>query len=168
MKHIKNHNDGMTLALREASKSFDYGEVPIGAILIDSFGNIISKGHNLVEKKSSQLAHAEAQAIARANKKLKTWRLNGCWLYVTLEPCLMCLGLIQLSRIDGICFGTTSPLFGTGLTKANLDFSFYEKKVHVVSGIQQEECAAMLRRFFKIKREKKDDHEAKIRSSRKN
>jgi tRNA(adenine34) deaminase len=169
MKQISNHDEGMGLALQEAKKSFACGEVPIGAVLVDAFGNVMSKGHNLVEKKTTQLAHAEAQAIARANKNLKTWRLNGCWLYVTLEPCLMCLGLIQLSRIDGICFGTTSPLFGTGLGKTNLDFSFYEKSVHVVSGIRQEECAELLRLFFKHKREKKkDDHEAKIRSSREN
>lgn len=155
MKSIRNHEDGMALALLEAKKSLDRNEVPIGAALVDDCGNLIAVGHNLVEAKNSQLAHAEARAIARANKKLNSWRLNGCWLYVTLEPCLMCLGLIQLSRINGICFGTASPLFGTGLEKTDLDFSFYEKKVHVISGVRQQECVELLQLFFKRRREKK-------------
>ncbi|MBM3887043.1 nucleoside deaminase [Candidatus Dependentiae bacterium] len=145
----------MRLALQEAKKSFDLGEVPIGAVLVDQFGSVISKGHNLVERKATQLAHAETLAISKANKKLTTWRLNGHWLYVTLEPCLMCLGLVQLSRIDGICFGTASPLFGTGLEKINLDFSFYEKRVKVIPGVLQQECAELLKLFFKSTRAKK-------------
>jgi tRNA(adenine34) deaminase len=155
MKQIHNHEAGMALALCEARKSLARGEVPIGAVLVDQFGALVSKGYNLVEQKTTQLAHAEAQAIAKANKKLKTWRLNGCWLYVTLEPCLMCLGLIQLSRIDGVCFGATSPLFGTGLGKPDLDFSFYEKRVHIISGVRGQECAELLKLFFKLTRAKK-------------
>lgn len=155
MKSIRNHEEGMALALLEARKSLDLGEVPVGAALVDDCGNLISLGHNLVEEQHSQLAHAEARAIAEANKKLNSWRLNGCWLYVTLEPCLMCLGLIQLSRINGICFGTTSPIFGTGLEKKDLDFSFYDKKVHMISGVRQQECVELLQLFFERRREKK-------------
>ncbi len=76
MKQIPNHEAGMALALREAKKSLERGEVPIGAVLVDQFGMVVSKGYNLVERKTTQLAHAEAQAIAKANKKLKTWRFQ--------------------------------------------------------------------------------------------
>lgn len=154
MNLIRSHEDGMALALLEAKKSLRLGEVPIGAVLADECGNVVAVGHNLVEKYQTQLAHAEARAIAQANRRLNTWRLKGYWLYVTLEPCLMCLGLIQLSRINGICFGTTSPLFGTGLEKTSLDFSFYEKKVHIIPGVRQQECAQLLQVFFKQRREK--------------
>lgn len=153
MNLIRKHEDGMFLALEEARISLALGEVPIGAVLVDEFGVVLAKAHNLIEQKQTQLAHAEADAIAQANKKLNSWRLKGCWLYVTLEPCLMCLGLIQLSRINGICFGTTSPLFGTGLEKTTLDFSFYENKVHVIPGVLQQECAELLQLFFKHRRE---------------
>lgn len=155
MKLIRNHEDGMGLALKAAKKSLLRGEVPIGAVLISEHGDVISTAYNLVENKHSQIAHAEVRAIALANKKLNSWRLNGCWLYVTLEPCLMCLGLIQLSRVHGICFGAPSPLFGTGLEKNDLDFSFYEKKVHVISGVRKQECAELLQLFFRHSREKK-------------
>ena len=155
MKLIRNHEDGMDLALKAAKKSLILGEVPIGSVLVNEHGQVVSTAYNLVEKQQSQLAHAEVRAIALASKKLNSWRLNGHWLYVTLEPCLMCLGLIQLSRINGICFGAPSPLFGTGLEKTDLDFSFYEKKVHIVSGVRKQECAELLQLFFRHRREKK-------------
>lgn len=155
MKLIRNHEEGMDLALKVAKKSLLYGEVPIGAIIVNEEGLVVSSAYNLVEKKQTQTAHAEVRAIALASKKIQSWRLNGHWLYVTLEPCLMCLGLAQLSRIHGICFGAPSPIFGTGLEKNDLDFSFYEKKVHVVSGVRKQECAELLQLFFQNSREKK-------------
>ncbi len=155
MEKILNHEHGMQLALEQARCALKKGEVPVGALLVDQFGGIVADAFNEVETRQSQLAHAEVLVVNEGSSKLKSWRLNGHWLYVTLEPCLMCLGLIQLSRIDGVCFGSESSLFGTGLGKAVLDISLYEKTIHVVSGIRREECAELLRLFFEAKRGKK-------------
>lgn len=154
MEKISSHTEGMSFAIAEAKKSLAILEVPVGAAIFDEYGYLISTGYNKVEALKTQTAHAEVEAIVTATSKLSSWRLNGCWLYVTLEPCLMCLGLILLSRINGICFGTTSTIFGTGLEKKSLDFSFYEKNVHIVSGVQEKECSDLLQLFFKSKREK--------------
>jgi len=91
----KNNEYFMSKALLQAKIALKKGEVPIGAVLVDSSGNILSRGHNLVETKGMQTAHAEMLAIERACKKQGDWRLDDCMLYVTLEPCLMCFGLIH-------------------------------------------------------------------------
>ncbi len=101
----------MTKALHQAERALAHEEVPIGAIVVAKDGKIIARAYNQIEKKGTQCAHAEALAIQRAGKKLGDWRLHGCWIYVTLEPCLMCFGLIQLSRIEGLVYGAPSTLF---------------------------------------------------------
>lgn len=147
----------MQKALAQAQKAFDKDEVPIGAIVVDALGNIIARGHNLVEQRDTQLAHAEAIALERAGKKIGDWRLEGCWIYVTLEPCSMCMSLIELSRLHGVVFGAHSPLFGYRLDK-ELSLRVYKKSaVRVIEGVCAEETIHLLKQFFKDKRKKKSE-----------
>ncbi|MEX0940500.1 MAG: nucleoside deaminase [Candidatus Babeliales bacterium] len=141
----------MNQALIQAQKAFKEDEVPVGAIVVDIEGKIIGRGYNQVEKKHQQLAHAEVNAIAQACKKRGDWRLDGCWLYVTLEPCMMCMGLIRLSRLQGVVFGTKSKLFGYQLDKEG-QISLYNKDIEIKEGILAQEAADILKQFFKQKR----------------
>ena len=94
----------MNIALKEAKKAFDLKEIPVGAIIVDPSGNIIGKGHNTKELKKSTIGHAEINAIINANKKINNWRLLGCTMYVTLEPCEMCKKVINESRIKKVIY----------------------------------------------------------------
>lgn len=143
----------MKQALKQATRALKIQEVPIGAVVVDAQGTIIARGYNQVEKKGTQCAHAEVIALARAAKKIGDWRLHGCWIYVTLEPCLMCFGLIQLSRIEGLVYGAPSTLFGASLTMTN-DLPSYAKGLQVVGGVQDKECLALLKKFFGSLRKK--------------
>uniref|UniRef100_A0A7V3ZZ88 tRNA-specific adenosine deaminase n=1 Tax=candidate division WOR-3 bacterium TaxID=2052148 RepID=A0A7V3ZZ88_UNCW3 len=98
-------------AIREAEKAFKEGEVPVGCVIVKD-GEIIAKGHNRVENLNDPTAHAEIIAIGSAGDKLKNWRLTGCTMYVTLEPCLMCTGALILSRIDKVVYLIEDPKFG--------------------------------------------------------
>ena len=145
----------MMIALNEAKKAFDMDEVPIGAVVVKD-GVVVSRAHNLREKKQRATAHAEVLAIEKACKKLGSWRLDGCVLYVTLEPCTMCIGASILSRVDGVVYGADDPkggslgsLFDVSLIKG---FNHYP---WVVSGICEEECSDLLKDFFKNKRKLK-------------
>lgn len=140
----------MNVAYQEALKALDDGEVPIGAI-VEKEGRIIGRGYNRMEKLLDATAHAEILAIGAASTSLSSWRLNGCTLYVTLEPCVMCLGAILQARIDSIVYSAPDPRAGA------LD-SFYfrqelERVYHyfprVASGIMKEECGSLLTSFFK-------------------
>lgn len=141
----------MRLALKEAEKAFAHDEVPVGAVVVDQEGKVIGKGYNQVEKKHSQIAHAEVIAIKKANEKIGDWRLNGCRLYVTLEPCIMCIGLIQLSRLQAFVYAVRSKLFGYQLDK-NGKIPLYNKNIEVKEGILADEAAYILKQFFKQKR----------------
>ena len=141
----------MGKALKQASLALKNNEVPIGAIIVGAENNIIARAYNKIEKAQTQLAHAETLAIRKACKKVGNWRLNGCWIYVTLEPCLMCFGLIGLSRIKGIVFGATSPLFGCGLDNKDA-FPVYKKDLLIRGGYKREECVILLQRFFQGRR----------------
>lgn len=142
----------MGLALKQAHKALAAQEVPVGAVVVDEQGLTIGKAYNAVETKKTQIAHAEMRALTKAAQKRGDWRLNGCWLYVTLEPCAMCIGLIQLSRLEGIVFGASSPLFGFQLDN-NDGVPIYKKKViQVIPGIFAEESAHILKQFFQKKR----------------
>lgn len=142
----------MKKALEQAQKARAAEEVPVGAIVVDSQGKIIGRGYNLVEKKDTQAAHAEVIAISKAGKKIGDWRLNGCWMYVTLEPCSMCMSLAVLSRLEGVVYGATSPVFGYQLDK-ELNFQLYKNgALLVVSGVCAEESSALLKDFFRHKR----------------
>ncbi len=144
----------MKLALKEANKASAESEVPVGAVVVRE-GKVLARGHNQTERKKSALVHAEMVALAKAAKRLKSWRLNDCDLYVTLEPCTMCAGAIALSRIRRLVFGTEDPKAGAVASTARvLDNEKLNHKVKVFSGILKEECAGILSGFFKALRQK--------------
>jgi len=141
----------MDKALEQAQKAFDAGEVPIGAVVINQEGIIIGAAYNRVEIQKTQTAHAELLALTIAAQKMGDWRLKGCTLYVTLEPCAMCLAAIELSRVQTIVFGSDSPLFGYS-KKIDQFLKPAKMTVNVVSGIKQKECSDLLQKFFKQQR----------------
>ena len=144
----KQDNFVMKKALELAKKANALCEVPVGAVIVDSEGEIIGRGYNLVEKKKSQLAHAELLAISKAVKKIGNWRLDGCSIYITLEPCSMCFCALGLSRISRIVYGADSPLFGYHLDRCE-DLNIYKKHIkEIVSGIGKETSIKLLKRFF--------------------
>lgn len=142
----------MNEALRLAKLAEKHGEVPIGAI-VEKDGKIISRGYNQREKKQNALLHAEIIAIQKACKKLHSWRLDGCTLYVTLEPCPMCAGAILNARMDKVVFGAFDPQ--SGFCLSNLSFlggGVLNHKVEVEGGIKEEECKKLIQDFFRSKR----------------
>jgi len=143
----------MHKALLQAKKALKQGEVPVGVVIVNQQGIIIAQSYNRIEHNKCQTAHAEIRAIQKACKKLSTWRLNGCWIYVTLEPCLMCLGLISLSRFKGIIFGAPSTLFGSGLADSK-NLPHYTKELIIEGGIKAKESTDLLQEFFKKVRRK--------------
>ncbi|WP_246946182.1 tRNA adenosine(34) deaminase TadA [Bacillus pinisoli] len=145
----------MKLALAEASKAEEIGEVPIGAVLVKD-GNVIAAGHNLRETEQRSIAHAELLVIDQACKELNTWRLEETTLYVTLEPCPMCAGAIVLSRIPRVVYGAKDPKGGCAGTLMNLlDESRFNHQAIVESGVLEEECSHALSSFFQTLRNKK-------------
>ena len=149
----------MKEALKEAKKAYDKLEVPVGAIIVKD-DKIIARAHNLKETKKDTTKHAEIIAIQKASKKLDSWRLIDCEMYVTLEPCSMCAGAIINSRIKKIYIGTSDKKTGAAGSIYNLfkDYTF-NHKVEVEKGILKEECEIQLKNFFvmlrNIKKEKK-------------
>ena len=144
----------MRLALKEAEKARDLDEVPVGAVIVKN-GKVIAKAHNLRETNQQASAHAESLAIAKASKKLNTWCLDECDLYVTLEPCMMCTGNIILSRIRNLYYGTADPKGGA--VDSIIHIKEIKKLNHhpaVIGGILQPECAEILTSFFREKRKK--------------
>lgn len=151
-----NHPDEvfMRAALKEAGKAARKGEVPVGAVVVKE-GKIIGRGHNLTEKKQSALTHAELTALGKASKKLKSWRLIDCDLYVTLEPCTMCAGAIVLSRVKNLIYGAPDPKAGAVDSTARvMENEKLNHRVHVTSGVLKEECSSVLTTFFREVRRK--------------
>lgn len=138
----------MSIALKEAKKAFSKGEVPVGSVIVKD-KKIISKSFNLVEKKKSQIYHAEILSILKAQKKLNDWRLNGCTIYVTVEPCLMCISAIKLSRISKLVFGCRDKKFGGVFSLVDIEKIKTNHKIEIVEGILEEESKALLKEFFK-------------------
>lgn len=138
----------MKLALIEAKKAAEKGEIPIGAVIVKN-GEVISKAHNLRETKKNAICHAEITAIERACKKLSGWRLSGCDIYVTLEPCHMCMGAIIQSKIKNVYFGAYDK-------KCGAVFSIDEvwkndklcHKIECTGGIMADECSEIIKKFF--------------------
>ena len=145
----------MKEALKEAQKSYKKEEIPVGAIIVKD-GKIIARGHNLKETKTDPTKHAEIIAIQKACKKLQTWRLTGCTMYVTLEPCSMCAGSLIQSRLDKVVIGKKKKKTGACGSVLNLlsDYKF-NHTVQIETGIMQEECKKILQQFFKELRAKK-------------
>ncbi len=150
----------MKIALKEAEKAFSNEEVPIGAVIVKN-GKVISRAYNLRETKKQACAHAEILAIQKACKKLNAWRLEGCDLYVTLEPCPMCAGAIMNSRIKNVYIGAKEPRSGAVGSKINLfEDAVYNHKVNYQIGIFEEESMKLMKTFFKKRRkEKREKHD---------
>ncbi len=147
-------NEFMKEAIAEAKKALKKNEVPIGAV-IEKNGKIIARGHNLREKKQDAIKHAEVIAIERACKKFNSWRLDGCTLYVTLEPCPMCAGAIANARIDRVVYGAEEKTSGDGLCEAILTSNRLNHKCELnFDKSYEEEISSMLTQFFKSKRKK--------------
>ncbi|RKQ32998.1 tRNA adenosine(34) deaminase TadA [Oceanobacillus halophilus] len=145
----------MTAAITEAKKALQLNEVPIGAVIVYQ-GKIIASGHNLRETSQEALTHAELIAIEAANKKIGSWRLEDCTLYVTLEPCPMCAGAIVQSRIQRVVYGAPDPKAGCAGTLMNLlDEPRFNHQAEVTDGILEQECASLLTDFFRELRQKK-------------
>ncbi len=138
----------MRVALEEAQKAYDEKEVPIGAIIVCD-GEVIARAHNTREASNQAINHAEILAISEANKKLKSWRLDTCTLYVTIEPCPMCAGAILQSRIDRIVYGASDLKAGAHKSKLNMFEIDFNHKTEVVSGVLEIEAKKMMQDFFK-------------------
>jgi len=156
----QSHEFFMQHALREAQRAFDEDEVPIGAVVVHedpSAGTrrIIAAAHNQREQLHDPTAHAEMIAITQAAEALGNWRLEGCTLYVTLEPCPMCAGAIVLARIPRVVYGTADPKAGAVATLYQLlNDPRLNHRAEVVAGILAEPCGEILSRFFQRKRRK--------------
>lgn len=139
----------MKEALKEAKKAESINEVPVGAVIVKD-GKVISRAYNKKETTNSAINHAEIIAIQKANKKLNSWRLLDCEMYVTLEPCSMCAGAILQSRIKKVYIGTMDQKTGSCGSVFNLfdDYKF-NHKVDIESGICKDECEKILQDFFK-------------------
>ncbi len=155
---IKDHSYYMQKALRLAHQAFRADEVPVGALIIDKEGKVIARAFNQPECKMTQTAHAELLALGRAGKKSGDWRLEGCWLYVTLEPCAMCMNAIILSRVEGIVFGAESPLFGyQKVDKGTSSWLYKRDNLAIIGGVCEEESRKLLKDFFKQKRKRNSE-----------
>ena len=143
----------MSIALKEAAKAAKKDEVPVGAVVVCD-GKVIAKAHNLRESKNDPSAHAEFIAMTKAAKKLRGWRLMGCTLYVTLEPCPMCAGLIINSRIPHVVFGAHDPKAGALGSVYDLNEGKLNHTCDVTSGVMADECSQILKEYFRGKRKK--------------
>lgn len=142
----------MSLALKEAKKAMLLDEVPVGAVLVKD-QKVIARGHNVRETKKDSLGHAEIEVIKKANKKLKTWRLENTTLYVTIEPCIMCSGAIIQSRIKRVVFGAFDEKGGAFGSSINvLEAKNINHYPEVISGIKKDECSSIIKEYFKNKR----------------
>ena len=144
----------MKEALKEAKKAYKKEEIPVGAVIVKE-GKIIARGHNLKETKNSSISHAEILAIEKANKKLNAWRLENCEMYITLEPCMMCMGAIINSRIKKIYIGTLDAKTGACESVINIENYKFNHVVEIETGILQKDCEYILKDFFKMLRAKK-------------
>lgn len=145
----------MTLAIKEALKAKEKDEVPIGAVIVLD-GKVIAKGHNQTEKTQIATKHAEIIAIEKANKKLKSWRLDGAEMYITVEPCAMCAGAIANARIKKVYFGAYEFKSGCAESKYKvLTDNGLNHSVESEGGILEKKCAEILKNYFKEKRVKK-------------
>lgn len=145
----------MNEAILEAKKAAEAGEVPIGAVVVKD-GEIIAKNHNRMHELGDPTAHAEMLAIREAAKKLGGWRLTGCSMYVTIEPCSMCAGAMIWARIEDLYIGSMDERAGACGSVVNLlDQDSFNHKVNIHTGIMKEECASVITDFFKAIRKDK-------------
>lgn len=152
---MEKHEKYMKEALKQAKKAYALMEVPIGCVIVYE-DNIIARGYNRRNTDKSTISHAEMNAIRKASKKLGDWRLEGCTMYVTLEPCQMCAGAIVQARVTNVVIGSMNPKAGCAGSILNLlEMDEFNHQVHVERGVLEEECSEMLTGFFKELREQK-------------
>ena len=142
-------NEFMEIAIKEAEKAYKKNEVPVGAVIVKN-NKVIAKSYNKREKKQNVIKHAEINAIEKACKKLKTWRLEECEIYTTLEPCLMCCGAIEQARIKRIYYAASSPSFGQ--VENNNKVFQNNTKIEICKIDNEEKAVELLQNFFKSKR----------------
>lgn len=151
----------MHLALEQAKKAESVGEVPVGAVLVQN-DELIATSHNQVITLNDPSAHAEILALRQAGQVLNNYRLPGSCLYVTLEPCIMCMGTIIQARIERLVFGATDPKSGAAgsVYRIGTD-NLLNHSLNISQGVLQEECSSILKGFFRAKRKKSRNHEKK-------
>ncbi len=138
----------MKMALAQAKKAYDLGEVPIGCVIVYD-GKVIGRGYNRRNTDKNTLCHAEITAIRKASKKMGDWRLEGCTMYVTLEPCQMCAGACVQARIDRVVIGCMSPKSGCAGSVINLlQMDEFNHKVEITKDVLHDECSTVLTTFF--------------------
>ncbi|MBO4862806.1 MAG: tRNA adenosine(34) deaminase TadA [Eubacterium sp.] len=146
---MSNDEKYMRQAIRLAKKASENGDVPIGCVIVYE-GKVIGRGYNRRNKDKSSLAHAEIMAIKKASKVMGDWRLEGCRMYVTLEPCQMCAGAIVQARIPEIVIGCMNPKAGSAGSIINLlDIKEFNHQVDITKGVLEKECSEILVSFFK-------------------
>lgn len=150
----------MREAIKQAKKAYALQETPIGCVIVHE-GKIISRGYNRRNTDKNPLAHAEIAAIRKASKKLGDWRLEGCTLYVTLEPCQMCAGAIIQSRMERVVIGCMNPKAGCAGSVLNLlQVDRFNHQADITRGVLEEECSLLMKSFFRELRQKKKKEEA--------
>ncbi|NLZ63907.1 MAG: tRNA adenosine(34) deaminase TadA [Lentisphaerae bacterium] len=150
----------MRLALREARKAYDTGEVPVGAVIVWQ-QKVIARAHNQVELLKDGTAHAEMIALTQAAAAVGDWRLTECCLYVSKEPCAMCAGAMVNCRLGKLVFGCNDPRMGAAGSALNITaFPGMLHRVETESGVLEEECSALLREFFQTRRIKRPEPQA--------
>lgn len=148
MRKLTQDEKYMKAAIREAKKAYKLGEVPIGCVIVYE-GKIIGRGYNRRKTDKNTLSHAELSAIKKASKVIGDWRLEGCTMYITLEPCQMCAGAIVQGRVDKVVIGCMSPKSGCAGSIINiLQMSEFNHQVEIEKGILEDECSTMLSEFF--------------------
>ena len=149
---MRNDEYYMNIALKEAMKAYKEDEVPVGCVIVKD-DKIIARGHNQKEKKNNAILHAEIVTLTKAQKKLNDWHLNDCTLYVTLEPCLMCIGAIIQTRIKKVVFGAFDPKGGAieSALKVN-EVKGINHRFESISKVLEKECSMILKSYFKSKR----------------
>ncbi len=144
----------MKAALGQARKAYELGEVPIGCVIVYE-DRIIGRGYNRRNTDKNTLSHAEITAIRKASRKIGDWRLEGCTLYVTLEPCQMCAGAIVQARMDKVVIGTMNPKAGCAGSVLNiLQMEAFNHQVELQCGVMEQTCSEMMKRFFAELRER--------------
>ena len=147
------YQEAMEVALAEAQRAADSGDVPVGAVLLDSSGEIVAADHNRREELNDPTAHAEILVLSRRARDLGQWRLDGHTLVVTLEPCAMCAGATVLARVDRLVYGAADLKAGAAWSLFNIPQDRrLNHRVDIVDGIEKERCAALLETYFSARR----------------
>jgi len=146
------HEHYMSLALELAREAYANGEVPVGAVVVGPDGEVLGRGRNRRQESGDATAHAEIEAIREACAVLGDWRLEGCTLYVTLEPCPMCAGAVINARVPVVVFGAREALSGSCGSVIDLFYERFGHRPQVYAGVLEADCAALLKAFFQAKR----------------